>query len=197
MINFQNGILISNWIAVKLCDKLTIKKEKKKKTNYTTSTYKTKKEIQITTYSRMFCATNDVLLNISEKTKLLAQKCAHIRNQSGKNASGENQNVSPGGQTKADEAANGTKPSRCWIGGDHSNPACFCGIAGSLRLKLRKSLLDTDNSGGGTTRWYVKVSIIYKFAYILFLFILTKRREDGGKSCSYIKSQKYYSIRSL
>lgn len=104
----------------------------------------------------MFCATNDVLLNISEKTKLLAQKCAHIRNQSAKNASGEN-------QTKADEAANGQKPSRCWIGGDHSNPACFCGIAGSLRLKLRKSLLDTDNSSGGTTRWYVKVSIIYKF----------------------------------
>lgn len=118
----------------------------------------------------MFCSTNDVLLNITEKTKLLAQKCAHIRNHNCKNvSSAENTNA----DDKASDTANNSKPARCWIGGDHSNPACFCGIAGSLRLKLRKSLLDMSDSmgGNGTTRWYVKVSIIYKSGFLYNLNI--------------------------
>lgn len=104
----------------------------------------------------MFCTTNEILLNITEKTKLLAQKCAQaqFRCQACKNTASNDQNIA----SDNDKTINGhdSKQSRCWLGTNHANPTCFCSIAGSLRIKLRKTLLDPE---GGTTRWYVKVSI--------------------------------------
>lgn len=122
---------------------------------------------------RMFCSTQDVLTNITEKTKLLAQKCAHLRaNVNCKTTIGDYHGIVDDDAIIADadtivppsnvlHSPDGMrKDSRCWLGnGDHSHPACFCAIAGSLRLKLRKTLFDANDDGGSTTRWYVKVSI--------------------------------------
>ena len=113
----------------------------------------------------MFCSKNDVILSISEKTKLLAQKCTqtirvhHCKTPAnGQTLSAFSSSVPAQGilnGSKADGKHNDISPS-----------ACFCGIAGSLRLKTRrKSLSDTDQRArkrsvsSSTTTWYVKVSI--------------------------------------
>lgn len=108
----------------------------------------------------MFCTTNELLLNLTEKTKLLAQKCAQaqFRCQACKNTASDDQTNT----TDNDKTINGhdSKKPRCSMGTNQTNSTCC--IAGSLRIKLRKTI---DPEGGGTTRWYVKVSIIVHVFY--------------------------------
>lgn len=151
----------------------------------------------------MFCSANDVLLSITEKTKVLAQKCARQTHSATNNQRvklKQNQNQANDIDKAAVERIKSLSKSnvdvhRCAGDGDkHYNEmfksisprktnantlrgknlvTCFNTLTGSLRLKRRKSLSDTDptvlannrrklsaaNIGYATTRWYVKVSI--------------------------------------
>lgn len=156
----------------------------------------------------MFCSANDVLLSLTEKTKILAQKCArqtHLATNSQRvkqkpNQSQANDIDSDTIRKAAVERIKSLSKSnvdvhRCAGDGDkhyyemlksisprktNANAlrgknlvSCFNTLTGSLRLKRRKSLSDTDptvsvnnrrkisavNIGYATTRWYVKVSI--------------------------------------
>lgn len=148
----------------------------------------------------MFCSTNEVLLNLTEKTKFLAQKCAKFRS---------NGHTSGGANATDDVRVDGDSLSRTrvisksivdvhsdrqldellksatisqrkkWkLLNDRMNSAtaCFCALAGSLRLRRRRSFTDRSERDDrhpagrrksssafhtvtGNTCWYVKVSI--------------------------------------
>lgn len=112
----------------------------------------------------MFCSTNEVLLSLTEKTKLLAQKCTQFRSNGGSNG-GRDGGVTTE-RTKAisksindvrddkqlDELLKSVSMTRKWpSSNDKATTAtsnattCFSSLAGSLRLKRqrRKSLSDT------------------------------------------------------
>lgn len=131
-------------------------------------------------FTRMFYATNEVLINLTEKTKLLAQKCTQIRSNGVNNVehlkslSKSISDVRASDDKQLDELIKSSK--KCASNEKTSKIACFGGFAGSLRLKRRKSLSDTEQnncnlnrrkqinlSSTGTTRWYVKVSIYISY----------------------------------
>lgn len=154
----------------------------------------------------MFCAANDVLLSLTEKTKVLAQKCTrqnsngnrntvkkqnshhvtdtdsntirsvaieHIKSFSKSNV--DVHNCAGDGNKQYDEMFKSISPRKVNANALRGKNlvTCFSTITGSLRLKRRKSLSDTDpsvstgnrrklsaaNIGYATTRWYVKVFI--------------------------------------
>lgn len=167
----------------------------------------------------MFCSTNEVFLNLTEKTKLFAQKCAQFRSNGPKNCGDNNihslghlnennkplkcmKNISKSindvhdNDKKLDDLLNSATISqrKKWkLSNDKMNSAtaCFCALAGSLRLKRRRSFTDRNehidyhkngrrksssafNTVTGNTCWYVKVSIksnlIFFFVFV-FIFV--------------------------
>lgn len=119
----------------------------------------------------MFCPSNDTLSNITEKTKLLAQKCTQqIRVQHQQSC------MSPGKKTSANNNSAATTPLsssitttvfnskdslinkddvNCAKNNVKPNFKCFCPCKGTLSLRaLAKKSFSKET---GTTRWYVKV----------------------------------------
>lgn len=131
----------------------------------------------------MFCPSNDTLSTITEKTKLLAQKCTQqirVQHQQsclspGKKSNNNHNNTSilttlsatvfnskesllnnkdDGGVSPSSEHQNNVK----------SNFKCFCPCKGSLSLRAltkrgfsKDTNTTSDGGSGSTTRWYVKV----------------------------------------
>lgn len=123
----------------------------------------------------MFCPSNDTLQSITEKTKLLAQKCTQqIRVQQClsplKKDSAQHPLI---GRDKDAAAATATAVVVTAIGNGGitvtekpSSFKCFCPCKGPLNFKvLAKKIAATGAIGGGvttaaketTTKWYVKV----------------------------------------
>lgn len=159
----------------------------------------------------MFCSANDVLLSLTEKTKVFAQKCTrqtHSATHSQRIKKQHHHHVNDtdsstvrmvAGERLKSISKSNVDVHRCAGDGDGDGDkqyddmfksisprktnvnalrgknlvTCFSTLTGSLRLKRRKSLSDTDptvsannrrklsvaNIGYATTRWYVKVSI--------------------------------------
>lgn len=164
----------------------------------------------------MFCSANDVLVSLTEKTKVFAQKCTqqiqrtttnnhhqHLQKQQKhqhRHHSFENNETTSSTDAAAIEHIKSISKSHADVyqcDGDKSshtifesisprksnanaylrgkNLAIFHTLTGSLRIRRRKSLSDTENAsnscgrkrnksnalnvGYATTRWYVKVSI--------------------------------------
>lgn len=163
----------------------------------------------------MFYSANEVLVNLTEKTKVFAQKCAqqirttgqppnaqkqqhkqqhrlgaastadnvcaeHIKAISKSQVDVHRYNADKGNQSMFDAIA----PRRSTANAARSkNTNLFHTLTGSLRLRRRKSLSDTEDRaktcarkrnkanaislGYATTRWYVKVSITPRFFQML------------------------------
>lgn len=113
---------------------------------------------------RMFCSTNEVLLSLTEKTKLLAQKCTQFRSNGGGGNGGRDGGVTTErikaisksindvrDDKQLDEILKSVSMTRKWPSPNDKATAtptattCFSSLAGSLRLKRqrRKSLTDT------------------------------------------------------
>lgn len=160
----------------------------------------------------MFCSANDVLLSLTEKTKVFAQKCTrqnhlsantnrnsikkqnqhHVNDTNDSNTlrlvavehiksiSKSNVDVhlcagDGNGDKQYEDMLKSISPRKATANALRGKNlvTCFNTLTGSLRLKRRKSLSDTDpkvsasnrrkisaaNIGYATTRWYVKVSI--------------------------------------
>lgn len=120
----------------------------------------------------MFCPSNDTLQSITEKTKLLAQKCTQqIRVQQCLSPLKKDSAQHPLIGREKDAAATAVVLAATTNGGitvteKPSSFKCFCPCKGPLNFKvLAKKIAATGGVGGGvttaaketTTKWYVKV----------------------------------------
>lgn len=126
----------------------------------------------------MFCPSNDTLQSITEKTKLLAQKCTHqMRTQPCLSPLKKDNTTAPLLNRKELKdgviVASGGSPTE-----KQSSFKCFCPCKGPLNFKvLSAKKTAAEKSGGGaaaarklsTTKWYVKVIQIYNYQKVVII----------------------------
>ncbi|EDS26786.1 cytochrome P450 6A1 [Culex quinquefasciatus] len=105
----------------------------------------------------MFCPSNETLQNITEKTKLLAQKCTQqIRVSSDQQTSGSG-GATEGGQQ---DSTGKVPPSPAKESGGSKSLRCLCPCKGTLSKIIAKKVgaVTGKEQPRSTTRWYVKSS---------------------------------------
>lgn len=117
----------------------------------------------------MFCPSNETLQNITEKTKLLAQKCTQqIRVSSDQQTSGSG-GATEGGQQ---DSTGKVPPSPAKESGGSKSLRCLCPCKGTLSKIIAKKVgaVTGKEQPRSTTRWYVKVIQMASWELILISF---------------------------
>lgn len=129
----------------------------------------------------MFCPSNEKLQSLTEKTKLLAQKCTQQIRVHQQCISGQLRKDSLpliASQKEKDSLATTTSSCSSVVGGsggesNKPNFKCFCPCKGPLSFKVLSSSSRKNSNAGAnkepTAKWYVKVIQITNYIFHTFL----------------------------